>query len=185
MKRCSQCKRRKPLREFYFVGEPCGRYRRGDCRACVNERLRRQTERSKEWLRDHCRAWFHKHRRLLASANAVVTPKLSPYYRLQHEAIMAYGGYCCTCCGIDEPFFLTIDHVDGNGGKQRRKTGTGTPFYSWLRDHSYPPGFQVLCSNCNHGRYRNGGTCPHEYRVKRCAEKRKQRVSRVRAPRGG
>jgi hypothetical protein len=28
--------------------------------------------------------------------------------------------------------------------------------------HRFPAGFQVLCLNCNHGRFRNGGICPHQ-----------------------
>jgi hypothetical protein len=28
--------------------------------------------------------------------------------------------------------------------------------------NDFPPGFQLLCSNCNHGRARNGGICPHK-----------------------
>jgi hypothetical protein len=27
----------------------------------------------------------------------------------------------------------------------------------------------VLCSNCNHGRQRNGGTCPHQQNVLKVA----------------
>ena len=30
----------------------------------------------------------------------------------------------------------------------------------WLKDNGYPSGFQVLCMNCNHAKYRNGGVLP-------------------------
>jgi hypothetical protein len=39
---------------------------------------------------------------------------------------------------------------------------------TWRRcgqKHGYPEGFQVLCMNCNWGRYRNGGVCPHELMI--------------------
>ncbi len=36
----------------------------------------------------------------------------------------------------------------------------GHKFYKWLRDAGYPDGFQVLCMNCNHAKYRNGGILP-------------------------
>jgi hypothetical protein len=32
----------------------------------------------------------------------------------------------------------------------------------WLKRNNFPSGYRVLCMNCNHGRKRNGGICPHE-----------------------
>ena len=84
------------------------------------------------------------------------------YYRLRHDAIMAYGGYRCACCGEGEPMFLTLDHINNDGTRHRREIGTNQKILRSLQASGYPPGFQVLCSNCNHGRHRNGGTCPHK-----------------------
>jgi hypothetical protein len=84
---------------------------------------------------------------------------------LREEVFAAYGGNLCTCCGEQEPMFLTIDHVDNDGAKMRREgvhSRGGTQFYQWLRKNRFPPGFQVLCMNCNLGKHRNGGTCPHQ-----------------------
>jgi hypothetical protein len=80
---------------------------------------------------------------------------------LRHGAIMAYGGYVCACCGETTPEFLEIDHVNNDGAEHRRQIGVRGGFYGWLKTHRYPPGFQVLCSNCNmaKGRY---GECPHQ-----------------------
>jgi hypothetical protein len=75
----------------------------------------------------------------------------------------AYGGYICVCCGETEPLFLTIDHIHNDGAAHRKSiNGGGTRLYDWLRARNYPDGFQVLCLNCNMGKYRNGGTCPHK-----------------------
>lgn len=82
--------------------------------------------------------------------------------RLADEVFAAYGGYDCACCHEIEPKFLTIDHIHG-GGSEQRKTGLkGYQFYRWLKKNNFPPGFQVLCINCNLGRFRNGGVCPHQ-----------------------
>jgi len=85
----------------------------------------------------------------------------SRHIRRKDAAYAAYGGYACACCGESEPCFLSLDHVDG-GGHRHRKSVPGSDIYKWLEQHGYPPGFQVLCMNCNHGRARNGGECPHE-----------------------
>lgn len=84
---------------------------------------------------------------------------------LREEVFAAYGGYRCSCCGETERLFLTIDHVE-NDGARMRADGThgrgGTQFYQWLRINGFPKGFQVLCVNCNYGKHRNGGVCPHK-----------------------
>jgi hypothetical protein len=85
--------------------------------------------------------------------------------KLRQEVFAAYGGSTCRCCGETHKMFLTIDHV-GNDGAEMRRTGThsrgGTAFYQWLRKNGFPEGFQVLCMNCNFGKHRNGGVCPHQ-----------------------
>lgn len=84
------------------------------------------------------------------------------------EQIFAHYGAFCSCCGEAEPQFLTIDHVENNGAEMRRD-GThgrsGTAFYQWLRKQGFPAGFQTLCMNCNFGKHRNGGMCPHQDKV--------------------
>lgn len=77
--------------------------------------------------------------------------------------ILDHYGTRCVCCGQDEPKFLTVDHIDGKGNEHRKKIKKyGSGFYKWLIDQNFPCGFQILCYNCNMGKYRNGGTCPHK-----------------------
>ena len=58
--------------------------------------------------------------------------------------------------------FLTLDHVGGNGGVERRSQGHKGGIYTYLyvQKMGYPPGYRVLCWNCNVaiGLY---GECPH------------------------
>ncbi|MBV8538524.1 MAG: hypothetical protein JO128_23195 [Alphaproteobacteria bacterium] len=168
MKRCRACGKRKSLRAFYRHGE--GRphkQRQSYCRTCCTARQHAAIERSKRWIREYARRWRRKNRTVLGQAKAALDelPRgLTTYYRLRHAAIMAYGGYRCACCGIGDPRFLTIDHVNNDGKRQRQKLGqyTSHKFHRWLRQRGYPRGFQVLCWNCNCGRHRNGGLCPHK-----------------------
>ena len=60
--------------------------------------------------------------------------------------------------------FLTFDHP-GNDGKAERKNGVGQTYVmlARLRKQGWPAGALVaLCWNCNCGRHRNGGLCPHD-----------------------
>ena len=65
------------------------------------------------------------------------------------SVISHYGG-ACVCCGEVTDSFLALDHVAGAGNQHRRginKSGSG--FYRWIIDQGFPPGFQILCHNCN------------------------------------
>ena len=86
--------------------------------------------------------------------------KVATRQALKIAVLAAYGGSVCTCCGETQLMFLTIDHVD-NKGCQHRKSVPSRDLYDWLKDNGFPPGFQVLCWNCNHGKHLNGGVCPH------------------------
>lgn len=160
MRICKTCKQSKPLSQFERTDKFREWYRK-ECKAC---RLGERTEirkvskgsspedirRAVEWNKNN-----PERRKKIA---------LDHYYRLRHQAIEAYGGYKCACCGQTEPLFLTIDHIENDGAKHRASLGDwrGAKMFRWLRDNGYPKGFQVLCMNCNHGKMRNNGVCPHQ-----------------------
>ncbi len=86
--------------------------------------------------------------------------------RLITQAFHAYGGCACACCGLDDFAFLTLDHIEGGGNQHRkemRETTKTTDIYTWVKKRGYPPGFQVLCMNCNWARGKFG-ECPHQTR---------------------
>ena len=81
--------------------------------------------------------------------------------QFKKEVFSHYGGVC-QCCGESHIQFLTIDHINGRGNEHRRnnKIWSGTSTYRWLKRNKYPPGFQVLCFNCNMAK-RTSDFCPH------------------------
>lgn len=81
--------------------------------------------------------------------------------RYREEAFAAYGGKCA-CCGESEYEFLTIDHAQGGGRKERAELGIlgAAGFARWLAKQGYPEGYRVLCHNCNSA-YGYYGHCPH------------------------
>lgn len=82
------------------------------------------------------------------------------YKILVETCISAYGGICA-CCRESNRLFLSIDHIN-NDGNVHRKTLRTKMLYRWLIKNSFPAGFQILCFNCNLGKHRNGGYCPHK-----------------------
>lgn len=85
--------------------------------------------------------------------------------RLVEEVISAYGGKCA-CCGEDEHGFLLIDHVANDGAEHRKAIGCGSKIYGWAKRNKYPDNLQVLCSNCNYSKMKNGGVCIHKTNAK-------------------
>lgn len=79
-------------------------------------------------------------------------------------ALQAYGGFSpeCECCKENDLNSLSIDHINGGGNNHRKSinVGCGYAFYVWLKKSGYPPGYRVLCLNCNSclGAF---GYCPH------------------------
>ena len=80
--------------------------------------------------------------------------------KVREKVLIAYGGKCL-CCGETDLHFLTFDHKNGGGTKERRLTGmTGSTFYlSLMKNHRED--IQVLCFNCNCAKWFYG-KCPHD-----------------------
>ena len=81
-------------------------------------------------------------------------------------AVFNHYGNKCVCCGEDKLEFLTIDHINNDGAKQRKEAfGTnrtgGGGMYIWLLSHGLPLGYQTLCWNCNLAKA-NYDVCPHK-----------------------
>jgi len=90
--------------------------------------------------------------------------KRAYFQHLKLEALNAYGGPSCVCCGEDHIECLQLDHIDGNGAEHRREEPKAKNLYVWLRQRGWPPGYRVLCVNCNFA-VGHFGVCPHQDRL--------------------
>ena len=81
--------------------------------------------------------------------SALRTLKREYSQKLKMECLNAYGGPVCVGCGEAHHECLSIDHKENDGADHRRKDRRARNIYVWLRTNGYPPGFQVLCMNCN------------------------------------
>jgi len=70
----------------------------------------------------------------------------------------------CSFCGEDHQEFLTLDHIVDRRNDDGVRVGgnrMGQNLFSWMIRMDFPPGFRVLCYNCNCARG-SRGYCPHE-----------------------
>jgi hypothetical protein len=115
-----------------------------------------------EKLRGYSRKYYELHRE--QEIIRQVRGNARRYRRLRLAALQHYSGEQpeCACCGEWHLSFLALDHIDGGGGEHRKLLRAASlNIWEYLRRESYPPGFRVLCHNCNaaRGYY---GSCPHE-----------------------
>jgi hypothetical protein len=118
---------------------------------------------NKERNRPRAAAYYASHKKEQTAAHkawmAVPANRAKHYVRcmeyaagLKREVLAHYspGGIEPMCsfplCGISNVNMLVLDHIDNNGGKERKSKGT--KIYGRLQRENYPPGYQTLC--CNH-----------------------------------
>lgn len=80
--------------------------------------------------------------------------------KLMRQAVLEAYGNACACCGETEPLFLEVDHVNNDGYLDKIKQSH--ELCRKIIKLGFTPQYQILCSNCNKGKYRNGGICPHK-----------------------
>lgn len=161
-RRCKKCDTVKPLEQFPIHDSVTGQ-RRHACIECNKARIKKHHGENYERRLQLARERYA----LLPSPRWTPEKKVRKNElakvrgeRLRDEVYAIYGARCA-CCGETETKFLTIDHVDNNGCEMRNHHGTGASFYKWLLKNRPESGFQILCMNCNFGKARNGGVCPH------------------------
>ena len=155
---CCVCHQELPIEEFKMYKNREKMYRSWRCVSCTkkyhasyfandkerfNATARAAREKTPDLVRERENAWAKKTR-----INA------------RTKVYNAYGNKCA-CCGETEPLFLTLDHVDNDGHIERKAHSQGNLYGRIIRE-GFPDRFQILCWNCNAGKRRNNGVCPHQ-----------------------
>ena len=125
-------------------------------------------KRMKEWItqnpdkiKQYSRTYYWKNRETEILKKMTGNAKRHRKLRLLALTTYSKGVPQCSCCGEQRMPFLTIDHINGGGGKHRKQIRNIGSIYEWLKREKYPEGFRVLCMNCNHS-LAHYGYCPHQ-----------------------
>jgi len=122
-----------------------------------NEHREQEREKSRRYRAKHLDE-INEHQRKYRAENKGKRSKYLKIYRLEHkdtrradarlEIIVMLGGKC-TRCGFDDVRALQVDHVNGNGNKQRKRLGNSI-YMIMLEDiKNGSQEYQILCANCN------------------------------------
>lgn len=160
MKHCNKCKKDKPFSEFYKDSRTLDghNHKCKDCLLAYNRKYQSSPERKEQ----------KKRIRMIYLSNPINSERDKLISRERNKrnkeflwkVILNHYGSKCNCphCSETNPLFLTIDHVNNDGYKDRR---SGATFYRWIIKNNFPSDLQIFCFNCNLGKQRNKGTCPH------------------------
>jgi 5-methylcytosine-specific restriction endonuclease McrA len=130
--------------------------------SCRKKELRKGQQR-RNYLRhtEHIKSRVKEYSRTHKEQISARLRQKNEHIRLEVLQYYSDGKMECACCGEKIIEFLTIDHVVSIGNKMRKLLGhNGAVLYRWLKKQGYPPGFQVMCFNCNFAKGHGG--CPHE-----------------------
>jgi len=102
-------------------------------------------EQSKQWFKGY---YAINKERLKANARRTgkivrVKQRLAVLFHYSNRTM------ACVQCGFSDIRALVLDHVNGGGTEHRRKLKNGINVWLWLARHGFPPGYQILCANCN------------------------------------
>lgn len=122
---CTACKAKAVVRMKQFAAK---RIAEGRCRRCGDHLLGSTSAQQCETCLDKAQK-YHRARKL--------------------DVMNAYGGPVCVGCGEDEILILQIDHINGGGTQHAIQIGGRAKLYQWLISNGFPPGYRVLCPNCN------------------------------------
>lgn len=165
---CKKCSRIRVIDDFPIYNRKTGK-RRYECIDCNKKRvdLHHQENREKRLAQARERynadpfAYWHPARR--KRANEVARAR---YEKLRSEVFERHGGEC-QACGETEWLFLTLDHRNNDGWKQRAKDPyrqAGAGLYKKILRYGMPDDIEILCFNCNFGKRRNGGVLVRDRR---------------------
>lgn len=148
LKRCSTCKQVKSFPEFNI----------------------RNSE--KGWLKNHCKNCESDYNRAHHLANREDRCRNArEYYKewkpKRWQLVLENLGDSCKCCGESDRKFLTVDHINSDGWKEKTYETSngraGRALWGKVIREGYPKDrYQILCYNCNCGRDKSEGKiCPH------------------------
>lgn len=149
-KKCIQCHQLKPIIQF----------------SVIKRKVKNKQHKGKNyWPNNKCKKCIS----LLATKWIKLHPEAKiradkKYKNKIWDKLFGHYGNFCACCGEKNKMFLTLDHINSDGYKERGINGrrlSGTETHRKAIKLNFPKIYQILCYNCNCGRARNKGVCPH------------------------
>lgn len=102
----------------------------------------------------YLKTWVEKNKTKVRESRLLYMKKL-------RDQVYDHYGRVCACCGETNQMFLSVDHKLNDGASDRKKGFVSTMLNLKIVKAGFPDIYQILCMNCNFGKGRNKGVCPH------------------------
>jgi hypothetical protein len=89
-----------------------------------------------------CCQWIKR----IENKECIKTSMPDKWYYKNKQIVYDHYSPCCAKCKFNDTRALSIDHINGDGAKHRKKIGSSIT--SWLIKNNFPSHFQILCWNC-------------------------------------
>lgn len=157
-KRCKRCGKLKSILEFYSHKLSVDKLRY-NCKSCLKDVGREYYIKNRNRFLEYQKSYRKD------NPEKVKLFRRKKNLKIKLKVLIHYGGNPprCACCGEGIIQFLSIDHINEDGTKHRKKF-IGKLSY-WIVKNNFPKGYQILCFNCNcaKGFF---GYCPHKSKDK-------------------
>lgn len=175
MKKCTKCKLERDASEFYKDSKTKDMLSFW-CKTCSKEKQRVYISKNREREKQRASIYAQNNKEKISlymkGYRKKNLEKLRNYDKariraLKENVVNHYGGKCA-CCGETILEFLSLDHINGDGARERRelfgsRSAGGWSIYRLIIKNNYPKNrYQILCMNCNFAKGHNNNVCPHK-----------------------
>lgn len=140
---CGQITTANSVQLFRGKKKSCGCQKIDSARnLCIKKNTTHGQSKTKEYKKESDKKYREKH------YDELVQKKREANQRLKLIVMQSYsnGDAKCLFCPQNDIRCLNLDHIKGGGRKHQRQVGN---VYQYLKNNNFPPGFQILCQNCN------------------------------------
>jgi hypothetical protein len=124
------------------------------------ERTREYKEKNRIEIKNYHDKYYLENKELMKIQ--ITKKKRERMEKLRTELLIMYGSKCnCPGCKEARPVCLTLDHTQNDGYRNRKEGRNTEKEWKTALENYNPSTYQILCYNCNCGKNKNGGTCPH------------------------
>ena len=151
VKKCVTCGRTLSLSHFYDR-ENSKDGKRGQCKECM---LKIRNTHRNEWRKNNPEAYRKQWLEYYEKNKERINEKAKREWQIFRKKVLIYIGgekICCVRCGFSDIRALQIDHIKGDGNKDRKSWNSVTEYYYRILGMARKQAqekYQILCANCN------------------------------------